>query len=233
MTSLFEHIGSANGLPVAMVSDLMTRGNRSVTALNFLPVDEEGEPLVEFRLAAVTREPDLPSVDERARQIAAMMDAAREDAAEQARLAMQAEWDEQQQHERARAERLTVEFARDRRRYFAAAEAQVVKLALAVAARILSREISAHALPLAATVQAALERVQDGSETILRVRPEQAELWRGLFVDEPRVSVTEDSRLDVDDCVLETRMGRIDLGIVAQMQEIERGFDDLMTRTGD
>lgn len=233
MTSLFEQVGSAGGLPAGMVSDLMTRGSRSVAALNFLPVDQESELLEQFGEAAPASQPAPLPVDERAIQIAAMIDAAREDASEQAQRAMQAEWNAQQQRERARAERLTVEFARDRRRYFAAAEAQVVKLALAVAQRILAREVATHTLPLAAAVQAALARVQDGSATVLRVQPEQAEQWRQLFADEPRIAVSEDARLAVDDCVLETGMGRIELGIVAQMQEIERGFDDLMTRSGD
>lgn len=233
MTSLFEQVGPASRLPAGMVSDLMARGNCSVAALNFLAVDEDSAACAERRPAVVVSETALPAVDERALQVAAMIDAAREDAAEQEKQEMQAEWDVQQQRERARAERLTVEFARDRRRYFAAAEAQVVKLAMAVAERILSREIANCTLPLSATVQAALARVQDASETILRVRPEQAEQWRGFFADEPRVSVMEDLRIAVDDCVLDTRIGRIELGVVTQMQEIERGFDDLMTRTGD
>lgn len=233
MTSLFEPGGPASKLPAGMVSELMTRGIRSVTALNFLPVEQQSEAWVVLGTSTELVEPDEPVADERALQVAAMIDAAREDATEQARRDLQAERETEQERERARAERLTVEFARDRRRYFAAAEAQVVQLALAVAERILAREIATHALPLAATVKAALAQVQDGSETVLRVRPEQAAQWREFFTSEPRILVTEDARIAVDDCVLETRIGRIDLGLAVQMQEIQRRFDDLMMRTGD
>lgn len=232
MNSLFDQVGSQRILPDGMVSDLLTRGNRSVSALNFAAMEVWAPP---------TQHPQEPSfsqeagelADEHAQQIAVMMDAAREDAAEQTRVRMQLEWDLHQEKERARAERLTVEFARDRHRYFAAAETHVVRLALAVAQRILAREVAVNELPLQAAVHAALAKVQDDSETTLRVCPEQVAQWTQVFVHEPRIAVCGDADLLQDDCVLETRIGRIELGIAAQMQEIERGFDDLMTRTGD
>lgn len=232
MISLFEQVGSATDLPAGMVCELVTRGSRSVSALNFFSMDSARESLAEISNSVVD-DPAPLAIDERAVQMAAMIEAARDDAGEQVRRQMQVQWGHQQERERARSERLTVEFARDRRRYFAAAEAQVVKLALAIAERILSREAATSALPLSATVKAALARVQDGSETVLRVHPEEAEQWRTFFADEPRITVAEDPRLSTEDCVLETSIGRIDLGIATQMQEIERGFDDLILRTGD
>jgi len=235
MNSLFEHISAPQVLPGGMVRDLITRGNQSVSELSFGAADrwEPWEPNVESGDQQAVPEPLAEEVDVKAQQIAVMIDAAREDAAEQTRLRMQAEWDVQQERERARAERLTVEFARDRRRYFAAAEIQIVRLALAIASRVLAREVQASELPLAKVVKAALAKVQDGSETALRVRPDQASQWRLLFQHEPRIKIIEDRMLEPDDCVLETRIGQVDLSIAAQMQEIERGFDDLITRTGD
>lgn len=235
MTSLFDYAGPASGLPAGFVSELMARGSRNVSALSFLAVDMDAADSGKGSSAASV-EPDAVAVDDRddrAQQVAAMIEAAREDAAAQVRREMEAQCEAQRAGERARAERLTVEFARDRRRYFAAAEAQVVKLALAVAERILSQKIVMDEVPLEATIRAALARVQDSSATTLRVHPEQAERWREVFADEPRIAVTEEARIRVEDCVLETRIGEIELGIPAQLAEIRRGFEDLMTRTGD
>ena len=232
MISLFEQVGCTTGLPAGMVSELLARGSRSVSALNFFSIDSAPESTAETSNYLIEDLAPL-AIDERALQMAAMIEAARDDAGEQVRREMQAQCDLQQERERARSERLTVEFARDRRRYFAAAEAQVVRLALAIAERLLSRETATSALPLSATVKAALARVQDGSETVLRVHPEEVEQWRTFFADEPRITVAEDPRLSTEDCVLETSIGRIDLGTATQMQEIERGFDDLMMRIGD
>jgi len=232
MNSLFEHVSAPEMWPGGMVKDLITRGNQSVSALSFVAV-ERWEPDVESGNEQGEPEPLSEEDDTKAQQIAVMIDAAREDAAEQTRVKMQAEWDVQQERERARAERLMVEFARDRRRYFAAAEVQIVRLALAIASGVLAREVQTSELPLADVVKAALAKVQDGSETTLRVRPDQTDQWRLLFEHEPRVKVTEDRMLEPDGCVLETRIGQVDLSVAAQMQEIERGFDDLITRTGD
>ena len=233
MTSLFEQVGTEHRLPAGLVSELMVRGSRKVSALNFLAVETDAVPALEGRDTPTTDPGVEAASDDRARRVAAMIEAAREDAAAEARREMQAQWELQQAGERARAERLTVEFARDRRRYFAAAETQVVKLALLIAERILAQPLRLDEAPLAATVRAALAQVQDDSSTALRVHPGQAELWRSVFAEESRITVTEDTRLAVDDCVLETTMGQIALGIPAQMAEVRRGFEDLMTRTGD
>jgi flagellar assembly protein FliH len=37
-----------------------------------------------------------------------------------------------------------------------------------------------------------------------------------------------DERLGVGECVLETNVGRVELGVSAQLEEIERGFFDLL-----
>lgn len=232
MNSLFEHLSSKPVLPRGLVKELITRGSQGVSALNFVSV-EPWEPMVEAGEQQAEPEPLPEEMDTRAQQIAIMVEAAREDAAEQTRVRMQSEMDVQQERERARAERLTVEFARDRRRYFTAAETQVVRLALAIASRVLAREVQTSELPLAEIVKAALAKVQDGSESTLRVPPDQASQWRILFQHEKRVRVMEDGTLEPDDCVLETRIGCVELSIATQMQEIERGFDDLIARTGD
>ena len=151
--------------------------------------------------------------------------------------------------ERRRIDRLRLEFARDRQRFFAAAESQVVELALAVARRILARDAEAGGLALRSTVKAALARVQDGSAAVLRVAAEEQGVWTELLQQNPlatdtpgsgrprraltgRVEVIPDPTIAAGDCVLETAAGRLELGVDVQMAEVERGFRELMQNQG-
>jgi flagellar assembly protein FliH len=64
----------------------------------------------------------------------------------------------------------------------------------------------------------------------LRVPVEAIEMWREVFVASPKTSpqVVGDERLSVGECVLDTNVGRVELGVSAQLEEIERGFFDLL-----
>jgi flagellar assembly protein FliH len=119
--------------------------------------------------------------------------------------------------------------ARDR--YFAEVEQEVVKLALAIAARVLHREAQMDPLLLSGAVRVALEKMADRSGVVLRVAGADVELWeRSLLVMQPheRPRVEEDLRLERGECVLETAMGTVELGVKVQLQEIEKGFFDLL-----
>jgi flagellar assembly protein FliH len=123
------------------------------------------------------------------------------------------------------------QFGRERARYFAGVEAEVVKLALAIAARVLHREAKLDPLLLSAAVRVALEKVAEDSATVLRVPAGEMELWRGVFsaqASQCSVQVVGDERLDGGECVLDTNVGRVELGVSAQLSEIEGGFFDLL-----
>jgi flagellar assembly protein FliH len=160
--------------------------------------------------------------------------AAREEGRAQAKSESQEELGEQLAEERERVDQLRLEFARDRQRFFAAAESQVVRLALAVARRVLAREVGSDGLHLRATVKAALARVQDSSVTTLRVPVEEEEEWAALFKTGAagEVKVVGDERMSSGECVLETTVGRVELGVEVQLAEIERGFRELVQGDG-
>jgi flagellar assembly protein FliH len=222
MTSLFS---LPEGAEAAV--DLMASVTRGVSLLEFFTIeDEQPEPQASARVDESSEQ----AARERARQTRAMVDAAREDALATARSEYELALAEGVAKERERVERICAEFARDRQRYFAAAEAQVVKLALAVARRILAREVAADPMYLAATVRAALARVQDATTTVLRVK--DASGWAELLTDEA-VTVVEDDRLRPEECVLETEVGRVELAIEVQLDEVERGFSALTHRQGE
>ncbi len=148
----------------------------------------------------------------------------------------QAEREAQAAAERERvrlAAELIAKFAGERDRYFHAVEHEVVRLALAVAARILRREAQMDPLLLTGAVRVALGQLAATTEVRLRVPPAELALWTEAMTLVPNLPITpavvagEGMRLG--ECVVETEPGSVDLGIRAQLAEIERGFFD---RTG-
>ena len=49
----------------------------------------------------------------------------------------------------------------------------------------------------------------------MRVRPEEAGLWKRVFTEEgiSRIEVVGDKALRLGDCVMETSLGRVELGV--------------------
>ncbi len=123
-------------------------------------------------------------------------------------------------------------FAAERDEYFAKVEQEVVRLALAIAARILNREASLDPLLLAGAVRVALGQLGETTNIRLRCPPEQVERWRGMLALVPGLTVMPEVIAEQDllagDCVLEAQIGTVDLGVRAQLEEIERGFFDLL-----
>lgn len=236
MTSLFD-FGDAVGSAVAdMPIDLISAGGRGVSVLEFFVLeDAEHERLQREDVVARAERPMESTATERANQVQVMIDAARQDAFEEARQEFELQLETKLDDERERVERVASEFAMDRQRYFAAAEAQVVKLAIAIARRVLMREVEADGMHLTATVRAALARVHDGSSSVLRVRPGEQPQWEALFANsrEGTVTVIGDDHMEAGECVLETEVGRVELGVQTQLAEIERGFGDLLRRQGE
>jgi flagellar assembly protein FliH len=221
----------AVGLPVRLLEE----GKRGVSRLEFYPLDrEEAVPEVEEEGAEVLLQEEVTALDGRLRsqaeQIAAELEVARSEARAEARLEWEQELEERIVGERAAILKTYKEFVRERARYFAGVEAEVVKLALAIAARVLHREAKLDPLLLAGVVRVALEKVEEDSATVLRVPAGAIEIWREVFVASPESSlqVVGDERLGEGECVLDTNVGRVELGVSAQLEEIERGFFDLM-----
>jgi flagellar assembly protein FliH len=125
---------------------------------------------------------------------------------------------------------LVEKFAQARDRYLRAVEHEVVKLALAIAARILRREAQMDPLLLTGAVRVALGQLSGLTDVTLRVPAEELDLWTEAMALLPNLAVKptviagEGMRLG--DCEVETRMGTVDLGVRAQLSEIERGFFD-------
>lgn len=132
-----------------------------------------------------------------------------------------------------RLSRTIEELAGCRARYRAEAERDLVELALAVARRILNRELSIDPEAVLGLVRVALARIDARELHRARVHPEHAAAVRGHLekagLPQP-VEVQADASLERGGAVFETSRGMLDASVGSQLEEIERGFADLMRR---
>jgi flagellar biosynthesis/type III secretory pathway protein FliH len=133
------------------------------------------------------------------------------------------------------AAKLAEQFSQERDRFLQALEQEVVELALAIAARILRREAQMDPLLLTGAVRVALGQLSQATHVTLRVPPEELDLWCEAMNHIPNLSlrptVLAGADMRLGDCMLETELGSLDLGIRAQLGEIERGFFDRAVRS--
>jgi flagellar assembly protein FliH len=170
----------------------------------------------------------VEAVESQAVEVHAQMEMVRREAKAEARLEWEGELEDRVLEERSMVARVCEEFGRERSKYFAAVESEVVKLALAIATRVLHREAKMDPLLLTAAVRFALGKVAEDSSTTLRVPADDVAMWRGVFGSNDAVQVVGDERLTAGECVLETNVGKVELGVSAQLEEIEKGFFDLL-----
>jgi flagellar assembly protein FliH len=121
-----------------------------------------------------------------------------------------------------------------RQRFRHEAEEEVIALALAIARRILHRELTVAPEALVGLLKAALEKIEAREVHRVRVRPEdvprvQQHLDRmGL---PQRVELIGDPALERGAIILDSSRGALDASVETQLAEIERGFADLVRRT--
>ncbi len=128
------------------------------------------------------------------------------------------------------AAELVESLTQERDRYFRAVEHEVVALALAVAARILRREAQMDPLLLTGAVRVALGQLSASTQVRLRVPAAELDLWTEAIALLPNLAVKPavmaGDEMRLGDCVIETELGSVDLGIRSQLGEIESGFFD-------
>lgn len=171
-------------------------------------------------------------LERREKEIARQVEEARREALEKGRELAQGEqalWRRQCTAELTAA---IEQFRASRDEYLARVEQEVVRLALAIAERILHREAQMDPLLLAGAVRVALGQLADSTEVQLRVPSDQASMWEEMLRLMPglplRPRVQEAPGLHACEARLETTLGSVDLGVRAQIAEIERGFFDLL-----
>jgi len=128
---------------------------------------------------------------------------------------------------------MLAELARLRPRLRSEAEEDTVKLALAIARRVLHRELSADPEAVLGLVKAAFQKLSARETHRLRVAPQDA-----AVIEEHRtrlhlpadLEVASDASLPRGSAVFETSRGELDASVDTQIAEIEHGLTDLIRR---
>jgi flagellar assembly protein FliH len=109
------------------------------------------------------------------------------------------------------------------------AEADMLRLSLAIARRVLRREMAVDPDAMHGLVLGALEKLQAQEICRVKVHPSHATQLRGWLHPQaggPGVEVVADSACSPGDVIFETERGNLDASVDSQLQEIERGLAD-------
>jgi flagellar biosynthesis/type III secretory pathway protein FliH len=113
----------------------------------------------------------------------------------------------------------------DRERFLREAEHELVRLALVIAARILRREAQMDPLFLTGAVRVALGQLAATVQVRLRIPSAESSLWTETLAHIPNLrvkpSVIPDDSMQLGDCLIETEMGSVDLGLDTQLHQME------------
>ena len=106
-------------------------------------------------------------------------------------------------------------------------ENQIVELALAVARRVVHREVSLDRNLMIAIVRVALDRLGESAHVTVRLHPEEFEATGAARVAEfagSDITFVPDARVGRGGCRVESDMGMLDASVDAQIQEIARAL---------
>ena len=120
-----------------------------------------------------------------------------------------------------------------RSRLRAEAEADLVQLSVAIARRVLRREIAIDPEALHGLILGALEKLSGQEITRVRVHPSHAALLTESLRHNSagaKVDVIADPGREVGSMIFETPRGNLDASVESQLQEIERGLADRLRR---
>jgi flagellar assembly protein FliH len=110
------------------------------------------------------------------------------------------------------------------------AEADMLRLAMAIARRVLRREMAVDPDAMHGLVLGALEKLQTQEICRVRVHPSHAAQLRGWLQDKS-VEVAADAGCEPGDVIFETERGNLDASVDSQLHEIERGLADRLRRS--
>ncbi len=112
------------------------------------------------------------------------------------------------------------------------AEKDLVMLSIAIARRVLHRELTLDPESIAGLIKAALDKLESHDLHRVRLHPDQEAPVRALLerFSAAKIEVIPDSTLNKGDVLFETAHGNIDASVESQLREIERGLTDRLHR---
>jgi flagellar assembly protein FliH len=132
-----------------------------------------------------------------------------------------------------RITRSLAELSSARTRLRKEAEKDLLKLAIAIARRVLHRELTLDPESIEGVIKVALDKLQSRELSRVRVHPDQLAAVKSALErhgNAARVEMIGDSSLQNGDVLFETVHGTLDASIESQLREIERGFADRIQR---
>ena len=120
-----------------------------------------------------------------------------------------------------------------RGRLRAEAEADLIQLSLAIARRVLRRELAIDPEALHGLVLGALEKLSGQEISRVRVHPAHAALVTESLRQNSsaaKVEVIADPSRELGTVIFETQRGNLDASVDSQLQEIERGLADRLRK---
>jgi len=120
-----------------------------------------------------------------------------------------------------------------RARFRREAESDLIALSIAIARRVLRRELAVDPEALHGLVLAALEKLQAQEIRRVRVHPSHAAMVAACLreVGGLAVEVVADAAREPGAVVFESERGNLDASVESQLREIERGLADRMRRS--
>lgn len=115
------------------------------------------------------------------------------------------------------------------------AEGDLARLAVAIARRILHREIQVDHDALLGLIKAALAKIDQREIHVVRTHPDNVDLVQRVLEPgrtQKRIEIAGDARLDRGALIIEASRGQFDASVETQLEEIERGFADLVGEQG-
>ena len=112
------------------------------------------------------------------------------------------------------------------------AEADLVQLSIAIARRILHRELAIDPEALHGLILGALEKLNEQEIVRVRVYPAHVAVLRACLerLSAERIEVHQDTALPAGGIVFETQRGNLDASVETQLEEIERGLADRLRK---
>lgn len=219
-----------------MSSKLHRRGLEPADAAAWEPLAVGGAPVVRApreNLAPVQQQPEPNDAAEIERQMNERAQAAHKKGFVDGEAAGRQQATAQFNSALEKIPRTVAEIASLKSRLHHEAEEDVVKLAIGIARRILYREITTDPTALAGLVRAALDKLDGREVHRLRANPQDAPVLQQQLqqIGMPRkIDVVADASLQRGSAIFETAHGSLDASADTQLNEIDRGFTDLLKR---
>lgn len=109
------------------------------------------------------------------------------------------------------------------------AEADLLKLALAIARKVLHRELSIDPDSIAGLISVSIEKIRAHEILRVRVHPQHQQIVRQILAKMSTATLAEihpDPKLELGGVLVETSRGNFDASVDLQLKEIERGLTD-------